>query len=120
MLKPNFIIHNYIDTKPLVEASKENLAEFKDKLQELNEILKEIEKKLPATSDLKILIKDLQENASQAQENPEAQHRILKTVSDLGDSNSSISKMLTGAGVAENLLKKVYGIATFLFKHWPF
>jgi hypothetical protein len=96
------------------------MAEFKEKIAELNTILKEIELKLPTTSDLKILIKDIQENANKAQEDPEAKNKLIKTISDLGDSDSSISKMLKGAGVTQSIIKKTYDLAMFLLKHWPF
>jgi hypothetical protein len=121
MLQPNPIINKiYIDTKPLIEATEQNAAEFKAKLTELNTILKDIETKLPSTSELKIFIKDVQDAAQKAQKDPMAKNKLLKTISDLGDSNSSISKMLTGAGVTKHIIQKTYEIGMFLVRYLPF
>lgn len=120
LLKPNPIINKiYLDTKPLLEANQKNTEELKYKFEELNQILKDIEQKLPTTSDLKPLITNIKTLSTKAKTDPKSQNKLLKFLTELGDKESTLHKLLTTAGITQNLLKKAIEIGHLLIKHLP-
>ncbi|MFC1617301.1 RhuM family protein, partial [Candidatus Margulisiibacteriota bacterium] len=120
ILKPNFVVNNYIDNKPLVEASKQNSADLGIKFNELKQILKEIENKLPKTSDLRGLIQDIQDNSKISKENPKAQTKLKTFIKELSSNDSSIYILLTKAGIAKDIITKVAELGLFLIRNLPF
>ncbi|MFC1617339.1 virulence RhuM family protein [Candidatus Margulisiibacteriota bacterium] len=119
MIKPNFVVNNYIDAKPIIEANKQNTSEIKAKFDELNNILKDIETKLPKSSELKAFIKEVQEDSKNADRSPESQSKIINFIQEIGNQESTAYRLLASAGIAKSIITKVYEIGLFLIQHLP-
>ncbi len=107
LIKNPVTINNYIDQKTSLQANLEINIDIKKGIEEFSNKLKEVVEKLD-DQVVKYLITDYKKETNELEKNSKSRNRILQFISDLGDQNSPVSKLLKGAGMAKSLIKSTY------------
>ncbi len=97
-------INNYIDNKLVITANINVNIDLNDEQSKFENQLSEIGKQLTEHPDLSILIEQYRKDLSNIGKNSNARKSLFEFITDLGDRQTPISKLLSGAGTAKDIL----------------
>jgi hypothetical protein len=119
-LKQPLTINNYIDNNPAINTSVNVNIDIKTEQNKLERQLSEIKVQLTKHPDLSTLIEQYKKDLATINENAKVRKSIFKFISDLGDNQTPISKLLSGAGITKSLLLNTYNVGMTIIKYFGF